>query len=331
MTSENNWTAEAIRALGPTTDLPTLADIVRVQPVEVLPDGPARRMGAPRHQGPLDRLEVPGRRPVRPGRPGIRRRRPGSGRVMADVIPNSQRAAAAADAIAAYAGASEPVQIQDRLAQLLCDLRHHADQHGVDFAQAQSVSERAYTEQRLQEEGPFQAGCHTYPGAFLDPSPAASPFQPVATGQGSSRPLTTPSGCSSVPRLACITWNVRGTPGWRCPTTLATGERCPRCSPMHAASLHPISCADSHHASSNEPRPSSTRRQTRPRWDASTASPEWRRTAALTKMVDSGSWTRSVRPSRRRMRTLCIVSPGFRPTPPRIETPGSKPASRRPS
>ena len=103
---------------------------------------------------------------------------------MADVIPNSQRAAAAADAIAAYAGASEPVQIQDRLAQLLCDLRHHADEHGVDFAQALSVSERAYTEQRLQEEGPFQAGCHTYPGAFLDPSPAASPFQPVATGQG---------------------------------------------------------------------------------------------------------------------------------------------------
>ena len=28
MTSENNWTAEAIRALGPTTDLPTLANIV---------------------------------------------------------------------------------------------------------------------------------------------------------------------------------------------------------------------------------------------------------------------------------------------------------------
>ena len=193
---------------------------------------------------------------------------------MADVIPNSQRAAAAADAIAAYAGASEPRHVQDRLARLLCDLRHYADRlkglrfdelldharqnyerqhpsparetaaaravevhehhvlrprqddarppdtlagphhratahevnveeapaslsaglitdlwhyaddHGVDFVQALSASERSYTEQRLQEEGAFQAGCHTYPGAFLDASPAAPPFQTVATRQG---------------------------------------------------------------------------------------------------------------------------------------------------
>src|SRR5579863_4889754 len=50
---------------------------LRVQPVEVLPDGAGKRMAASRHQGPLDRVEIPGRRPVDPGRPRVwpRRRR----------------------------------------------------------------------------------------------------------------------------------------------------------------------------------------------------------------------------------------------------------------
>src|SRR5579859_2223276 len=50
---------------------------LRVQPVEVLPDGAAKRMAASRHPGPLDRVEIPGRRPVDPGCPRVwlRRRR----------------------------------------------------------------------------------------------------------------------------------------------------------------------------------------------------------------------------------------------------------------
>ena len=47
---------------------------LRVQPVEVLPDGAARRMGTGWRQDPLDRVKVPGHRPVDPGRPGIRLR-----------------------------------------------------------------------------------------------------------------------------------------------------------------------------------------------------------------------------------------------------------------
>jgi hypothetical protein len=194
-----------------------------------------------------------------------------------DATPNEQRAAAGFEAIRAYAEASEPRYIQDRVARLLCDLRHYADRisgmrfdevldhartnhrsgsaqrlglgqeaavrratevqdrqafgsqpdgwwppgmladlwgyadahridleeaaarlsaalitdlqhyaddHGVDFAKALAASERVYTEQRLQGEGPFQAGYDTRRGLFLVPSPGAPPFQPVATRQG---------------------------------------------------------------------------------------------------------------------------------------------------
>ena len=41
-TGTSRWTADAIRALGAITDLQTLADIVRVQPVDVPQDGAHR-------------------------------------------------------------------------------------------------------------------------------------------------------------------------------------------------------------------------------------------------------------------------------------------------
>jgi hypothetical protein len=99
MTSENNWNPEAIRALGPTTDLPTLADILKcsrwksykmaregeweilgikvlsigskyrvvVQSVlEVLGYGPA---GADRLPGGQQSIASPGRRPGTPSAP----------------------------------------------------------------------------------------------------------------------------------------------------------------------------------------------------------------------------------------------------------------------
>jgi hypothetical protein len=179
---------------------------------------------------------------------------------MADVIRNSQRAAAGFEAIIAYVQASDPDLVQDRLVRLLCDLRHYAhrtnglgfaevleraredherqqagvaslardmaaaravdghklhapqrdgerdaavekasaglspalisdlwhyaDTHGADFTEVLAMSERSYTEQRLQEEGPFLAGCHTISRALPSPSPAVPSFQPAATSQG---------------------------------------------------------------------------------------------------------------------------------------------------
>jgi hypothetical protein len=67
---------------------------------------------------------------------------------------------------------------------LITDLQHYADDHGVDFDRALAASSRAYTEQRLREEGPFPAGCDTRQSAVLVSSPATSPFQPIATRQG---------------------------------------------------------------------------------------------------------------------------------------------------
>lgn len=67
---------------------------------------------------------------------------------------------------------------------LITDLQHYADDHGVDFDRALAASSRAYTEQRLREEGPFPAGCDTRQSAVLVPSPAMPPFQPIATHQG---------------------------------------------------------------------------------------------------------------------------------------------------
>jgi hypothetical protein len=69
-------------------------------------------------------------------------------------------------------------------AALISDLRHYADDHDVDFAEALARSERTYTEQRLQEEGPFPPGQNTRDVAILAASPATSPFRPVATRQG---------------------------------------------------------------------------------------------------------------------------------------------------
>ena len=179
---------------------------------------------------------------------------------MADVIRNSQRAAAGFEAVIAYVQGSDPRLVQDRLVRLLCDLRHYAhrtrgpgfdevleraredherqqaglvslareiavahavnghehhapqradqhdaavekasaglspamisdlwhyaDAHGADFTEALAASERSYTEQRLHEEGPFQAGCRTVSRALPIPSPGAPSFQPAATSQG---------------------------------------------------------------------------------------------------------------------------------------------------
>jgi hypothetical protein len=177
---------------------------------------------------------------------------------MADVIRNSERAAAGFEAITTYMQASDPRYAQDRLVWLLCDLRHYAHRtkgpgfdevldraredherrqaglvsvarevavarvvdghhvsqpagergaaaekasaglspalisdlwhyaaaHGVDFTEALAVSERSYTEQRLQEEGPFRAGCRTVCRALPSPSPTVPLFQPAATSQG---------------------------------------------------------------------------------------------------------------------------------------------------
>jgi hypothetical protein len=80
MNSESQWTPDAIRALGPTTDLPTLGDIVdcsRWKSYQMARQGEWEHLGIKA----LDRVKVSGRRPVDPGRPGIRLsrpRRPGS-------------------------------------------------------------------------------------------------------------------------------------------------------------------------------------------------------------------------------------------------------------
>jgi hypothetical protein len=69
---------------------------------------------------------------------------------------------------------------------LLADLRHYADRQGIDFAAAMAAGERAYTEQRLGAEGPFETGLD--PGQRLDtvlvPSVTAPPFRPVPAHQG---------------------------------------------------------------------------------------------------------------------------------------------------
>jgi hypothetical protein len=69
-------------------------------------------------------------------------------------------------------------------ASLITDLWHYADEHGVEFAEVLVAGGRAYTEQRLQEEGPFQAGFDTRLVVSLTPAEDAPPFQPVATRQG---------------------------------------------------------------------------------------------------------------------------------------------------
>ena len=69
---------------------------------------------------------------------------------------------------------------------LLADLRHYADRQGIDFAAAITAGERAYAEQRLGAEGPFETGQD--PGQRLDtvlvPSITAPPFRPVPAHQG---------------------------------------------------------------------------------------------------------------------------------------------------
>jgi hypothetical protein len=68
-------------------------------------------------------------------------------------------------------------------AALITDLLHYAHRYGLDFDDALAASGTAYTEQRLREEGPFQAGRDTGQDSILVCS-AAWPFRPIATGQG---------------------------------------------------------------------------------------------------------------------------------------------------
>jgi hypothetical protein len=69
---------------------------------------------------------------------------------------------------------------------LLADLRHYANRQGIDFTAAMTAADRAYTEQRLSAEGPFQTGLD--PGQRVDtvltPSPAAPAAELIATCQG---------------------------------------------------------------------------------------------------------------------------------------------------
>ncbi len=63
LTMTTQWTPEAIRALGATTDLPTLGDDLRAGHLAVTRDGENRGMGAGRHPHPQDgrryRVTVP--------------------------------------------------------------------------------------------------------------------------------------------------------------------------------------------------------------------------------------------------------------------------------
>lgn len=83
-------------------------------------------------------------------------------------------------------GVSFEAAITDLTAALVTDLRRYADRHGIDFEAAIATSHRAYTEQRLREEGPFETGQEprSRPATLLTAVPAAAIFRPVATHQG---------------------------------------------------------------------------------------------------------------------------------------------------
>jgi hypothetical protein len=67
---------------------------------------------------------------------------------------------------------------------LLADLQHYADRQGIDFTAAMAAGDRAYTEQRLGAEGPFETGQE--PGQRSDTALVPSPglTAPVPTHQG---------------------------------------------------------------------------------------------------------------------------------------------------
>jgi hypothetical protein len=102
--------------------------------------------------------------------------------------PGAWPAGTVAD-LQAYAGRqgiSFEAAISGLTTALVTDLRHFADRHGIDFEAAVPASSRAYTEQRLREEGPFEVGqeIRSRPGTLLAAAPAAAIFRPVATHQG---------------------------------------------------------------------------------------------------------------------------------------------------
>jgi len=83
-------------------------------------------------------------------------------------------------------GISFEAAISGLTTALVTDLRHFADRHGIDFEAAVPASSRAYTKQRLREEGPFEVGqeIRSRPGTLLAAAPAAAIFRPIATHQG---------------------------------------------------------------------------------------------------------------------------------------------------
>ena len=96
---------------------------------------------------------------------------------------------AAMEDLRAYAGRqgiSFEAAIAELTAALVTDLRHYADRHGADFEAAITTSSRAYTEQRLREEGPFETGqeARSRPATLLAAVPATAIFRPVPTHQG---------------------------------------------------------------------------------------------------------------------------------------------------
>jgi hypothetical protein len=89
-------------------------------------------------------------------------------------------------AYAGRQGISFEAAITGLTTALVTDLRHYADGHGIDFEAAITASSRAYTEQRLREEGPFETGqeARSRAGTLLAAASAATIFRPVATHQG---------------------------------------------------------------------------------------------------------------------------------------------------
>jgi hypothetical protein len=78
--------------------------------------------------------------------------------------------------------------IASLMAQVIADLRHYADHHGIDFQQALTTGLRAHALRRLRAEGPFQTGQE--PGqlhALAFPLPAGATFQPSRHAPGSRR------------------------------------------------------------------------------------------------------------------------------------------------
>lgn len=68
-------------------------------------------------------------------------------------MTNRERASLAADAVTAYAASSKRMELvpAEILGDLLCDLRHFADRHNVDFDQCAKNAKACYLEEKGEE------------------------------------------------------------------------------------------------------------------------------------------------------------------------------------